>query len=77
MDKQALKDYQKDLGQRFYAFGFRVAQGTGAIGATVLYVDRDTGIEYLFVGMGGGSLTPLINPDGTPKINEKWRNGEL
>ncbi|WP_165209060.1 DUF6440 family protein [Streptococcus tangpeifui] len=76
MDKKDLKDYQKSLGERFYALHF-TAKGTGIHGVDILYVDCETGIEYLFVGVSGGSLIPLLNPDGSPKINEKWRNGEL
>ena len=76
MDKQSLKAYQKSLGDRFYALSFK-GQGTGFLGASILYVDGETGIEYLFVGMGGGSLTPLLNPDGSLNINDRWRNSKL
>ncbi|EHI75148.1 hypothetical protein STRCR_0928 [Streptococcus criceti HS-6] len=42
-----------------------------------MYIDCETGIEYLFVGVSDGSLMSLLNADGSLKINEKWRNGEL
>lgn len=39
-----------------------------------IYVDRDTGVMYLYVSGGyGGSITVMINEDGTPKI---WRGEE-
>ena len=34
-----------------------------------IYVDRETGINYLFTqGGNAGGLTPLLNADGTPVI---------
>ena len=44
MDKQSLKAYQKSLGDRFYALSFK-GQGTGFLGASILYVDGETGID--------------------------------
>lgn len=39
-----------------------------------IYVDRDTGVMYLYVSSGyGGGITVMINEDGTPKI---WRGEE-
>jgi len=39
------------------------------LGSTVIYVDKQTGINYLFVQSGyAGGLTPLLNRDGTPVI---------
>ena len=38
----------------------------------VLLVDREIGVEYLGVTAGLGNpsgITPLLNADGTPKIN--------
>ena len=38
-------------------------------GSTEIWVDRETGINYLFhVGGYGGGMTPLLNRDGTPVI---------
>ena len=37
--------------------------------ATMVLVDKVTGVNYLFVQNGyGGGLTPLLNRDGTPVI---------
>ena len=34
-----------------------------------IYVDRQTGVNYLFVTTGhAGGLTPLLNADGTPVV---------
>ena len=34
-----------------------------------IYVDRETGVNYLFHAAGyAGGLTPLLNRDGTPVI---------
>lgn len=34
-----------------------------------IYVDRETGVNYLFSASGyAGGLTPLLNRDGTPVI---------
>ena len=46
----------------------------------VLLVDRETGVEYLGVTAGLGDpsgITPLLNADGTPKINTEWQNHQL
>ena len=35
----------------------------------VIYVDKETGVNYLFSASGyAGGLTPLLNPDGTPVV---------
>ena len=39
------------------------------MGSAVIYVDKQTGVNYLFVQAGyAGGLTPLLNRDGTPVI---------
>ena len=46
----------------------------------VLLVDREIGVEYLGVTAGLGNpsgITPLLNVDGTPKINTEWQNHQL
>ena len=36
-----------------------------------IYVDKETGVNYLFVSNGyGGGLTPLLDPDGKPVITK-------
>lgn len=37
----------------------------------VIYVDKETGVNYLYVQIGyGGGLTPLLNADGKPVITK-------
>ena len=39
------------------------------MGGAVIFVDKQTGVNYLYVSGGyGGGLTPLLNRDGTPVI---------
>ena len=41
----------------------------GWLGNTEVWVDRETGVNYLFHSTGNaGGLTPLLNRDGTPVI---------
>ena len=42
---------------------------SGLHGSTEIWVDRETGINYLYHAAGyGAGLTPLLNRDGTPVI---------
>lgn len=53
--------------------GKSIVKVENTIGHSV-YVDKDTGVMYLYVGSGyGGGITVMINEDGTPKI---WRGEE-
>lgn len=39
------------------------------LGTELIFVDRETGVNYLFIQSGyAGGLTPLLNRDGTPVI---------
>ena len=41
----------------------------GAFGSNEIWVDRKTGVNYLFHASGyAGGLTPLLKPDGTPVV---------
>ena len=41
----------------------------GAFGSNEIWVDKETGVNYLFHAAGyAGGLTPLLNRDGTPVI---------
>jgi len=41
----------------------------GWSGSTEIWVDRETGVNYLYHSSGhSGGLTPLLNRDGTPVI---------
>ena len=46
------------------------SDGGGFTGpATYVLVDRQTGVNYLFPASGyAGSLTPILNRDGTPVV---------
>lgn len=40
------------------------------LGSTQIYVDKETGVNYLFVSYGNaGGLTPLLDRDGKPVIS--------
>ena len=39
------------------------------MGGVQIWVDKQTGVNYLFVASGyAGGLTPLLNRDGTPVV---------
>lgn len=41
----------------------------GVFGSNEIWVDRQTGVNYLFHVTGNaGGLTPLLNRDGTPVV---------
>ena len=41
----------------------------GALDVTEIFVDRETGVNYIFRASGNaGGLTPLLNRDGTPVV---------
>ena len=47
------------------------------MGTMIIYVDKKTGVNYLYVSGGyGGGLTPLLNRDGTPVITAVPREEE-
>ena len=47
----------------------------GTLNITEIWVDRETGVNYLWHACGNaGGLTPLLKADGTPVITPK---GEL
>ena len=42
----------------------------GAFGSNEIWVDRETGVNYLFHASGyAGGLTVLLNRDGTPVVS--------
>ena len=46
-------------------------------GASEIWVDRETGVNYLYHSAGySGGLTPLLNRDGTPVITTVFENEE-
>ena len=41
----------------------------GAFGSNEIWVDKKTGVNYLFHAAGyAGGLTPLLNADGSPVV---------
>ena len=47
----------------------KIYSQAGFLGAVEIWVDRLTGVNYLFRKDGyGGGLTPLLNRDGTPVV---------
>ena len=49
----------------------------GAFGSNEIWVDRKTGVNYLFHASGyAGGLTVLLNRDGTPVVTPVPREGE-
>ena len=45
------------------------SQGGFADNAMQIWVDKKTGVNYLFTAAGyAGGLTPLLNRDGTPVV---------
>lgn len=48
----------------------KVYEEGGALGwQRTIFVDRQTGVNYLYVGSGyGGGLTVLLNADGKPVV---------
>ena len=49
----------------------------GAFGSNEIWVDKETGVNYLFHASGyAGGLTPLLNRDGTPVITSVPKDEE-
>ena len=49
---------------------FEKIYSQGMMDTMSILVDRETGVNYLFVTSGSaGGLTPLLNRDGTPVIS--------
>ncbi len=57
-------DPSSHLGSRF-----RITHSEGAARGAYVIVDKETGVNYLFVKFGAaGGLTPLLGRDGRPVI---------
>ena len=52
---------------------FEIAyQEGGFMGAKTIYVDKETGVNYLFIASGyAGRLTPLRDAEGKPVITNE------
>ena len=43
---------------------------TQGLGTMQIWVDRETGVQYLVASMGyGGGITPLLDRDGKPIVS--------
>ena len=52
-------------------FDIQDRENLGLITEASIIVDRETGVNYLFVQRGyGGGLTPLLDADGKPIITK-------
>ena len=48
---------------------FEKVYSQGIMDVTEIWVDRETGVNYLYHASGNsGGLTPLLKPDGTPVV---------
>jgi len=51
---------------------FEKLYSQGAVNVTEIWVDKETGVNYLFHTSGyAGGLTPLLDRDGRPVISSK------
>ena len=56
---------------------FEKVYSQGVINVTEIWVDKQTGVNYLFHASGyTGGLTPLLKPDGTPVVTPVRRYSE-
>ena len=47
-------------------------EGSGVSDLRTILVDKETGVNYLFVQSGyAGGLTPLLDADGKPVVTKK------
>ena len=55
----------------------RTLQESSWAGMTEIWVDRETGVNYLYHAAGyGAGLTPLLNRDGTPVVTTVFYEDE-
>ena len=48
---------------------FKKVYSQGTVNVTEIWVDKETGVNYLFHASGYASgLTPLLGPDGKPVV---------
>ena len=50
---------------------FEKTYSQGTMNVTEIWVDKETGVNYLFIANGfGGGLTPLLDVEGKPIITK-------
>ncbi len=53
-------------------FDIQERENLGLLTETSIIVDKETGVNYLFVHRGyGGGLTPLLDAEGKPVITKE------
>ena len=53
---------------------FEKVYSQGGLSAIEIWVDKETGVNYIFHGSGNaGGLTPLLGRDGKPVITPVYR----
>ena len=53
---------------------FEKVYSQGVVTVTEIWVDKETGVNYLYHAAGyGGGLTPLLDRDGKPVISPVYR----
>lgn len=53
---------------------FEKVYSQGFVTVTEIWVDKETGVSYLYHGAGyGGGLTPLLDRDGKPVVSPVYR----
>ena len=56
-------------------FEIEERESVGFITTATVIIDKETGVNYLFVQSGnGGGLTPLLDADGKPIVTEVGSN---
>ena len=53
---------------------FEKVYSQGVVTVTEIWVDKETGVNYLYHAVGnGGGLTPLLDRDGKPVVSPIYR----
>ena len=54
-----------------YRFDIKEKEGISLMTDAVIIIDKETGVNYLYVCRGfGGGLTPLLDSDGKPIVTK-------
>ena len=57
---------------------FKKVYTQGAVSLAEVWVDRETGVNYLFVMEGNsGGLTVMVDKDGKPLVSEEYINEKI
>lgn len=55
-------------------FDIKEREGVSFMTDAIVVVDKETGVNYLFVCRGyGGGLTPLLDAEGNPIVTKWYR----